>query len=63
IYHGTADSLIPFEHGKALARAAPQALFLPDEGVDHNELPADWRGFCEQVMDFLDEAGVALVEG
>ncbi|MBH23947.1 MAG: alpha/beta hydrolase [Myxococcales bacterium] len=63
IYHGTADSLIPFAHAEALASAAPQARLVADEGVDHNELPRDQAGFVGGLRALLEGAGVTVVEG
>ena len=36
--HGTADSIIPFSHGKRLFDLAKEPkLFVPVEGADHND--------------------------
>lgn len=37
IVHGTADEIIPFEHGKRLAAAARSAEFIPIDGARHME--------------------------
>lgn len=37
IVHGTADEIIPFEHGKRLAAAAGRAEFFPVDGARHME--------------------------
>jgi hypothetical protein len=53
VAHGTADHLVPFDHGKRLFAASPslQKQFLPLTGVDHTEsaIPA----FYEGVREFL----------
>ncbi len=36
--HGTADTLIPFEHGKRIIAAAPRGKLVPVEGRGHNDL-------------------------
>ncbi|HET9968585.1 MAG TPA: alpha/beta hydrolase [Streptosporangiaceae bacterium] len=38
VIHGTADPMLPFGHGEALARAIPRARLLPLAGVGH-QLP------------------------
>ena len=39
VAHGTADDVIPFSHGRALAEAAgTNGLFLPVDGADHLDL-------------------------
>lgn len=35
IMHGTSDTVVPFEHGRELARLARQATFAPFEGAGH----------------------------
>jgi pimeloyl-ACP methyl ester carboxylesterase len=39
VLHGTADPLFPIEHGEALARAIPGAVFRPLPGVGHQPPP------------------------
>lgn len=42
VIHGTEDSILPFDHGQALAEAIPGATMLVMEGVGH-ELPVgEW---------------------
>lgn len=36
VLHGTADTLIPVNHGQRLAKAAPQATFMPFIGLGHD---------------------------
>jgi len=39
IFHGTYDSIVPFDFGKSLARIKPEnTTFIPVEGGDHNDL-------------------------
>lgn len=39
--HGRHDDLIPFEHGEAIAEAAPHARFIP-LSCAHNDCPIQW---------------------
>jgi fermentation-respiration switch protein FrsA (DUF1100 family) len=39
VIHGTADEVIPFEHGKKVAAAAKRAKLVPVEGASHNAIP------------------------
>jgi pimeloyl-ACP methyl ester carboxylesterase len=39
VIHGTADPLLPYEHGEALASALPGARLLPLQGVGHETPP------------------------
>lgn len=38
IFHGTQDEVIPFTMGERIAKALPQAQFIPIEGGHHNDL-------------------------
>jgi len=38
IIHGTEDGVVPFEMGRRLAAAFPQASLVPVEGGEHNDL-------------------------
>ncbi len=51
IIHGTEDHVIPLDHPKALAAAAPQASLTMLKGVDHNGL-----SFSPQYTDWLNRA-------
>ncbi len=55
IFHGTADHVIPFSHGKALHEAAPGSRFVPVSGADHGEVVAgaEYAGELEQFVDSL----------
>jgi pimeloyl-ACP methyl ester carboxylesterase len=39
VIHGTADEVIPFDHGKKVAAAAQRAKLVPVEGASHNAIP------------------------
>lgn len=43
IVHGTADSLIPFEHAKVLHTARPDAVFVPVIGMQHGMSPNEMQ--------------------
>ena len=40
VLHGTADPILPYEHGVALAKEIPGAELITMEGVGH-ELPVE----------------------
>lgn len=42
VIHGTADPILPLDHGKALAEAIPGATMLVMEGVGHEMPEAEW---------------------
>ena len=53
VYHGTRDSIMPVEHGEALARAAQTGkLVLADCG--HNDCVRPWKAAIE----FLQARGI-----
>jgi fermentation-respiration switch protein FrsA (DUF1100 family) len=58
IIHGTHDEVIPFEHARRLARAAPRAR-LVELPCRHNDCPPQW----ELVLGFLAENGVSSAPG
>jgi fermentation-respiration switch protein FrsA (DUF1100 family) len=39
VIHGTADEVVPFEHGRKIAAAAKRAKLVPVEGASHNAIP------------------------
>lgn len=59
MFHGTADTLIPIEHGRRLFAAAPDRSadgiakrFVPIEGAGHNDIPVSrLREEVRQVLD------------
>jgi uncharacterized protein len=52
IIHGKRDSIIPFSHGDALARAAGDATLISCD-ADHNDCPPNWEVFWRDVEGFL----------
>ncbi len=58
VLHGRLDRLVPFEHGVALARAAPQADFIAYDCA-HSDCPPSWPAFWSDVGGFLSEHGLA----
>lgn len=53
ITHGKYDSIIPVEHGRTLAKLAPQAVYY-EVACNHNDYPMDSR-FWQQIRDFLKQ--------
>jgi uncharacterized protein len=54
VVHGTADTLVPFRMGEALAEAAASSTFLQVDGAGHNDLPfVAGRNYFRQVADFV----------
>jgi pimeloyl-ACP methyl ester carboxylesterase len=54
VIHGTADPMIPLEHGKALAGEIPGARLLPVEGAGHGVERADWDTVARAILDHTD---------
>lgn len=56
VAHRSDDAMVPFEAGRALARAIPGARFLALEGRNHVILADEpaWPRFTAAVRDFLD---------
>lgn len=61
VVHGTKDSVVPYDHGVALHRAAKTGRLLSYES-DHNDCPPDWDDFFEELERFLRESGVIETE-
>lgn len=63
VLHARDDRRVPFEEGRRLAAALPNARFVPLEGSNHillEEEPA-WPAFLAEVRRFLgEEAGSPL---
>jgi fermentation-respiration switch protein FrsA (DUF1100 family) len=64
VFHGSADDICPIDDGRAIAAAAPRALFVAIESAGHNDLwlTEPFRTQCERaVADFLTavETGTA----
>ena len=57
ILHGTADGLIPYGHGEELASETRQGRLI-SYPCAHNDCPADWEQFWEDVQSFLQDVGV-----
>lgn len=57
VIHGTDDDIIPYAHGKALARAAARGQLISYKS-GHNDCPPDWQKFREELSVFLLEAGI-----
>ena len=57
LFHGSIDTIVPVEHGRELARLAPNAR-LVELPCGHNDLPPHWHGFYRIIAAFLGEAGV-----
>ncbi|CAH1056067.1 hypothetical protein PAECIP111894_02220 [Paenibacillus pseudetheri] len=43
VIHGTADTVLPLEHGLALANDIPNTSLLTLEGTGHEVHPDDWE--------------------
>jgi len=57
LMHGANDPVVPVSHGRALAAARPDAIYLePDAG--HYPC-SDWSGYNAALRDFLVSTGVA----
>lgn len=57
IFHGRRDNVIPFHHGRELARTVPGARFL-ELDCTHNDCPPDPASFWQLVGEWLREQGV-----
>lgn len=57
VAHCRDDAMVPFEAGRALARAIPGARFLALEGRNHVLLATEpaWKRFAETMRAFLDD--------
>ena len=56
ILHGTEDTIIPHHHGEKLAAGALQGRLI-SYPCGHNDCPADWEQFWEDVHSFLLDVG------
>jgi pimeloyl-ACP methyl ester carboxylesterase len=56
VAHGTADMLIPFGAGEAVARAIPQAKWLVEEGAGHSLPQERAESFTRALVEFLGQA-------
>lgn len=59
ISHGKADSVIPFEQGERLHKAAnePKTFYIPKPGLDHHSAPRSAEHF-EKLQEFIDGLSV-----
>ena len=58
VVHGERDQVIPVEHGRALAAAAPRGeLYVTPFG--HNDMPRPWA----RIRGFLEDEGLLQGEG
>lgn len=59
VAHVRGDALVPFEAGRRLASAIPDARFLPLDGDNHVLMPEDeaWPVFVRELRAFLAEDG------
>lgn len=65
IFHVRGDAMVPFEAGRWLAAAIPNARFVPLEGKNHVLLANEkaWRNFRSELNDFLkadEPTGIVL---
>jgi pimeloyl-ACP methyl ester carboxylesterase/DNA-binding CsgD family transcriptional regulator len=56
VFHVRGDAMVPFEAGRQVAAAIPNARFVPLESKNHILLPHEnaWATFRKEVGDFLD---------
>ena len=57
VVHGSRDGLIPFSHGRRLARAARNGRIIGYD-ADHNDCPPDWEVVLQDVEAFLTESSL-----
>jgi fermentation-respiration switch protein FrsA (DUF1100 family) len=57
IAHGRRDGVVPFDHARQLAEAAPRGTLLAYD-VGHNDFPPNWPEFWREVAAFLREADI-----
>jgi pimeloyl-ACP methyl ester carboxylesterase len=51
VIHGTADPMLPLEHGEALTEEIPGATLLPLEGAGHGVDEADWETIVGVILE------------
>jgi pimeloyl-ACP methyl ester carboxylesterase len=51
VLHGTADPMLPVEHGEALAEEIPGATMLTLEGAGHGVDRADWETIVRAILE------------
>lgn len=60
VFHGRADRVVPYAHGRRVADAARDGELVTWEG-GHNDTPPEWEPFVDRIVDFvgaLDRDGV-----
>jgi pimeloyl-ACP methyl ester carboxylesterase len=57
VIHGTADPLIPYPHGVALAEAVPGARLVTIEGGGHELHERDWDQFVDAIAGHTEARG------
>jgi fermentation-respiration switch protein FrsA (DUF1100 family) len=57
VIHGKNDEIIPFSHGVALDRAAPNGKMIAYQ-CGHNDLPPDPRIYWDDIKQFLNANGI-----
>lgn len=57
IVHGVSDSIVPVEHGRALAKIAKRGLYVELVG-DHFQNWADWGAYLKAMDGWLGERGM-----
>lgn len=55
VMHGRRDEVIPYEHGRRLARAARQGRLVTWD-CGHNDCPGDWTAYVQDVAAFARAA-------
>ncbi len=55
--HGRYDDIIPYSHGQALAKAAPNGRLLAYDCA-HNDCPPSWDVFYQDIESFLSQSGI-----
>ena len=57
VLHGTADPLLPYPHGEALAREIPGARLVPLDGMGHQMPPREvWDTVIAEILSISEEA-------
>ena len=61
IIHGRHDTLVPHKHGETLYHAARHARMVTYD-CNHTDCPSSWEIFWQDVIVFLKNAGIRVVE-
>ncbi len=57
VIHGRYDSIIPYDHGAKLHKAAKNSTLITYE-AGHNDCPPDWNQFWKDIELFLTNKGI-----